>query len=53
MLVVAGTIEGFFSPQKFPPDVRLAVGGITAALLVLYFVVPNVRGPHLRADSST
>ncbi|MBV8165074.1 MAG: stage II sporulation protein M [Candidatus Eremiobacteraeota bacterium] len=53
MLVVAGTIEGFFSPQKFPADVRLAVGGITAVLLVLYFVVPNARRPQLRADSST
>jgi hypothetical protein len=52
MLVIAGTIEGIFSPQKFAPEVRLAVGGITAALLVLYFVVPNVQRERLRADSS-
>jgi uncharacterized membrane protein SpoIIM required for sporulation len=53
MLVIAGTIEGFFSPQKFPPEVRLAAGGITAALLVLYFVVPNAQRERLKADSST
>ncbi len=42
MLVVAGTIEGFFSPLKTPQDVRLMVGGITAVLMLIYFVVPNV-----------
>ena len=37
MLVVAGTIEGFISPQRWPPDVRIGIGAVTAAALVLYF----------------
>lgn len=36
MLVVAGTIEGFISPQRWPPEVRIAVGAVTAAALILY-----------------
>ena len=37
MLVVAGTIEGFISPQRWPPEVRIAIGALTALALVLYF----------------
>ncbi len=37
MLVVAGTIEGFISPQRWPPEVRVAIGAVTAAALILYF----------------
>ena len=37
MLVVAGTIEGFISPQRWPPEVRIGIGAFTAAALVLYF----------------
>jgi uncharacterized membrane protein SpoIIM required for sporulation len=37
MLVVAGTIEGFLSPQRWPAEVRIAIGIITAAALLLYF----------------
>ncbi len=37
MLVVAGTIEGFFSPLRLPPGPRVAVGAVTAVLLLLYF----------------
>jgi uncharacterized membrane protein SpoIIM required for sporulation len=37
MLVVAGTIEGFISPQRWPADVRIAIGTITGVALVLYF----------------
>jgi hypothetical protein len=37
MLVVAGTIEGYFSPLRFPPSVRIGVGAITAVLLIAYF----------------
>ncbi len=43
MLVVAGTIEGFFSPLKTSQDVRLMVGGMTAVLMMFYFVLPNVQ----------
>jgi uncharacterized membrane protein SpoIIM required for sporulation len=37
MLVVAGLIEGFVSPQRFSAEVRLAVGALTAVLLCAYF----------------
>jgi len=36
MLVVAGTIEGFVSPQRLGPLVRIAIGGLTAIALILY-----------------
>ena len=39
MLVVAGTIEGFFSPQRFTPEVRIAAGALTALGLLLYFTL--------------
>ncbi len=37
MLCVAGAIEGFFSPLRFPADVRATVGIVTALVLVAYF----------------
>ncbi|HLI96660.1 MAG TPA: stage II sporulation protein M [Candidatus Baltobacteraceae bacterium] len=37
MLCVAGTIEAFFSPLRFPADVRASVGIITAFALIAYF----------------
>jgi len=37
MLLVAGTIEGFFSPLRLPASDRIAFGAATAVLLVLYF----------------
>jgi uncharacterized membrane protein SpoIIM required for sporulation len=37
MLVVAGTFEGFFSPLRFPPEVRLSVGAATIVLMIAYF----------------
>ena len=37
MLIVAGTIEGYFSPLRFPESVRIGVGAVTAVLLVVYF----------------
>ena len=37
MLLVAGTIEGFFSPLRLPAADRIAVGAVTGLLLVLYF----------------
>ncbi len=39
MLVVAGTIEGFFSPLRLPPAPRIAFGAVTAVLLILYFTL--------------
>jgi len=37
MLVCAGIIEGNFSPQRFPADLRLAMGAVCAVVLVWYF----------------
>ena len=37
MLCVAGIIEGFFSPLRFPISVRAGVGIVTGAVLLLYF----------------
>jgi uncharacterized membrane protein SpoIIM required for sporulation len=38
MLVLAGTIEGFLSPQRFSIDVRIGVGTFTAIGLIFYFI---------------
>ncbi len=37
MLVVAGTIEGFITPQRTSELFRFSVGGLTAVLLTAYF----------------
>lgn len=37
MLCAAGIIEGFFSPLRYPADVRASVGMATAIALVVYF----------------
>jgi uncharacterized membrane protein SpoIIM required for sporulation len=36
LLVVAGTIEGFVSPQRLSPEVRIGIGALTALGLALY-----------------
>lgn len=37
MLIVAGAIEAFISPRRWPEPARVAVGVATAVLLVFYF----------------
>jgi len=37
LLVIAGTIEGFISPQRLSIPLRLGIGGVTAVLLYSYF----------------
>ncbi|HZV79735.1 MAG TPA: stage II sporulation protein M [Candidatus Binatus sp.] len=37
MLVCAALIEGFVSPQRVAPELRLSVGAMTALLLIFYF----------------
>ena len=37
MLVVAGLVEGFYSPLQLPAAAKFAFGGATAVLLALYF----------------
>lgn len=50
MLVVAGTIEGFFSPLRFPPEVRLMVGAATIVLMIAYFGFAGRDGTPIETD---
>ncbi len=43
MLIVAGTIEAFVSPRRWPESVRLAIGLATAVALILYFASAGKR----------
>jgi uncharacterized membrane protein SpoIIM required for sporulation len=36
LLVIAGTIEGFVSPQRLSTDVRFSIGALTAVALTAY-----------------
>ncbi len=45
MLVVAGTIEGFFSPLRLPADDRIAFGVLTSIGLVVYFGLSGLKKP--------
>jgi uncharacterized membrane protein SpoIIM required for sporulation len=47
MLVVAGTIEGFFSPLRLPASIRIAFGLVTAIALTLYFGFAGRKRPML------
>lgn len=40
MLVIAGIIEGFFTPRDISEYVKLTFAAITAIILVLYFSIP-------------
>jgi uncharacterized membrane protein SpoIIM required for sporulation len=51
MLVVAASIEGFFSPQNYPQNVRLLFGALTALLMLLYYLW-GTRPEHVRAGSA-
>jgi uncharacterized membrane protein SpoIIM required for sporulation len=52
LLVVAGTIEGFFSPLHTAPTVRLAVGAVTAVLLAAYLAFAGAGQSRPRAFRS-
>ena len=43
LLVIAGTIEGFVSPQRLSIDVRLAIGALTALVLAGYLTFAGRR----------
>jgi uncharacterized membrane protein SpoIIM required for sporulation len=51
MLICAAFIEGFFSPQRFSPEIRLGVGALTAVALLYYFVFVGREeaGPALKS----
>lgn len=42
MLIIAGIIEGFFTPLNIPEVTKLSFAAVTAVLLVVYFSVPYV-----------
>jgi len=52
MLVVAGLIEGFYSPLEIPAVAKFMFGGATAVLLVLYFGFAG-RAPAQRGAAVT
>ena len=41
LLVVAGIVEGFFSPALIPADVKFSVAGILLVLVLAYLLVPT------------
>lgn len=43
MLIVAGIIEGFFTPMKIPATSKLFFAAITAIVLIVYFSIPYFR----------
>lgn len=43
MLVVAGVVEGFYSPSGLPAVAKFAFGSATAVLLAVYFAVGGKR----------
>jgi hypothetical protein len=40
LLVIAGTLEGFFSPSRAPVGLKFAVGGLLFALLLVWLFRP-------------
>lgn len=49
MLIVAGMIEGFFSPQNYSESIRLLFGAATAVAMILYFIA----GSRAKASSAS
>jgi len=46
MLIIAGLIEGFISPAPISPIYKFVVSGVSAILLVAYFLKPDLRKPE-------
>lgn len=42
MLIIAGIIEGFFTPLKIPELSKLIFAGITGSALIVYFSIPYI-----------
>jgi uncharacterized membrane protein SpoIIM required for sporulation len=52
MLIVAGVIEGFVSPQRLGPGVRIGFGAVTALALTVYFSFGGRRRERERLTRS-
>ncbi|MBV9408668.1 MAG: stage II sporulation protein M [Candidatus Eremiobacteraeota bacterium] len=50
MLCVAGTIEGFISPQRLPIPARAAIGALTAVMLLAYLIGAGAQRSEHRLD---
>jgi len=51
LLVMAGTLEGFFSPSSAPVWLKFGVGGMFFSLLLFWLFRPISAVGSLRADS--
>lgn len=47
MLIIAGTIEGFFTPLNISPVTKLVFAGCTFIILAVYFSVPYIIKPKI------
>ena len=52
LLVVAGVVEGFYSPSTLPAAAKFAFGAASAALLAVYFGVAGRSKPSENATAS-
>ena len=52
LLVVAGLIEGFISPQRLSPDVRITIGAFTGIVLAAYLGFAG-RKPDVKSDRAS
>ncbi|MFW6022094.1 MAG: stage II sporulation protein M [Halanaerobiaceae bacterium] len=43
MLIIAGIIEGFFTPLEIGEEIKLIFAGLTAIILTVYFALPYFR----------
>ncbi|MDP4090762.1 MAG: stage II sporulation protein M [Bacillota bacterium] len=51
LLIIAGTIEGFFTPSGASASTKLAFAAFTAVLLFVYFSIPYLRKKKLGNSS--
>ncbi len=42
-LIIAGIIEGFFTPINIPPIYKLIFAGLTLIMIIAYFAIPYVK----------
>ena len=43
MLVIAGLIEGFFTPQNISAEIKLLFAALSGVLVILYFLLPYLQ----------